>query len=350
MSDHQHDDADTGKVVIDLRICRLPGCGGPRSEVCINNLSFDECPDIIDAPPESEDGVELPTSDKNPGLDIVRLPGGHALGAAACDALLRQRGGIVVGLVAGPEVGKTTLIATLYELLTRRRMAGFGFAGSETLRGYEERCHLARIASNNAKADTPRTPSKDRLSFTHLSVAVDSSRHDLVFSDRSGEHFEKVLDKPSQIAHFEELHRADVLLILVDLVELLRRPHIQTAAIRKLFMAMDQHGIVGESRTFVVGTKADQAVPTPRSTRAAKALASLAADLSKRSHNAHHIEPRMVACRPRKGSNLVGEGIEPLLVEILQPKTAVALSPSEAWPPEPTELDLLMRLYRAKIR
>ena len=338
------EDSDDGEAV-DRRVCRLPGCGGPASGVCINNLSFEECPDVLDVAPRKDDGSRA--SMPHPDRDFVVVPGGHALDAAACDALLRQRGGTVVGLVAGPEVGKTTLIGLMYELLVRRRMATFAFAGSDTLRGYDERCYLARTATNAASADTLRTPAQDKLSFTHLRVASGNARLDVTFSDRSGEHFERVMDQPNEIAGFQELRRADVILLLVDLTELLKEPNLQFSRMRRWTMAMAQNGMLEGKAVLLVGTKADVAVRTPRSRAAGKALGCLADDLSRRTRGVP-ILPRIVACRPRKGSIVVGEGVEALLAEILAPKIREPEAVPEVWPDAPTELDLLMRRYRAR--
>ncbi|AFW01774.1 hypothetical protein BAR24_14885 [Gluconobacter oxydans] len=332
--------------VADRRVCRLSGCGGPCSGVCINNLSFDECPDVLDAVAPEDDRPQ--TLSPRPDRDFVVVPGGHALSANACDALLRQRGGTVVGLVAGPEVGKTTLIGLMYELLVRRRMTAFGFAGSDTLRGYDERCYLARTATNAATADTLRTPAKDKLSFTHLRVACGSARWDLVFSDRSGEHFEEVINQPNGIAEFQELWRADVILLLVDLIELLNEPNLQVSRMRRWTMAMAQNGMLEGKVVFLVGTKADVALQTPGSRAAKRELDGLAADLSKRARGVP-VLPMIVACRPRKGSTIVGEGVEKLLGDILAPRACPKEKVSEVWPIAPTELDLLMLRYREKL-
>ncbi len=331
--------------------CTLPGCGGPRSGVCINNLPFDECPDVVELG-EGEDAGE-PSGAEEPVDTVaqtVGVSGGRSLDAAACDALLRRRGGTVVGIVAAPEVGKTTLISTMYELLHRRRMAGFGFAGSETLRAYEERCHLARLSSDAPAADTQRTKVGAGLQFTHLRIATRSGIQDAVFADRSGELFDKALARPADIDDFVELHRADVVIILVDLVLLTSSTHLTMSAVRRLFMAMDQRGMLEKRRVLLVGTKADVAVPTPRSRKATRELATVAEELNRRAGGRFRIETHVVACRPRRGSTVIGEGLEPLLAAVLEapaPRPAVA---DDSWPSQRSELDQLMRGYRGSRR
>lgn len=331
--------------------CGLPGCDGPRSGVCINNLPFDECPDVIELgeaeDPDEQDGAGEP-SDTVP--ITVNLPGGRSLDAAACDALLRRRDGTVVGIVAAPEVGKTTLISTIYELLHRRRMADFGFAGSETLRAYEERCHLARLSSDAVAADTQRTKVGAGLQFTHLRIATRSGICDAVFADRSGELFDKALARPADIDEFVELHRADVVILLVDLVLLTSSTHLTVSAVRRLFMAMDQRGMLEGRRVLLVGTKADVAIPTPRSRKAARELAAVAEELGRRAGERFRIETHVVACRPRRGSTVIGEGLEPLLSAVLAPLAPSPPVADDSWPPQRSELDQLMRGYRGARR
>jgi len=329
--------------------CRLPGCGGPRSGVCINNLPFEECPDVAPPGEESDETVPDASIEAMP-VPVVPCRGGRSLDAISCDALLRERGGMVVGLVAGPEVGKTTLIATMYELLHRGRMSSFGFAGSETLRGYEERCHLARLSSNGNKPDTQHTPTKAQLSFTHLRIATRNGVKDVIFSDRSGEHFDRVLSRPGEIAGFAELARADVILFLIDLTELVGNQHVPTSCIRRLFIAMDQNALLTGKEVFLIGTKRDIAIPTPRSRRAMTMLEEAAADLTRRSTSGVVVMPYAVASRPRKDSSVIGEGIEQLLAMLLKDKSPLTPPSFHVWPETVTELDLLMRMYRAKSR
>jgi len=278
---------------------------------------------------------------------MIATGGARSLDAAACDALLRARGGTVVGIVAGPEVGKTTMIATMYELVHRGRMKSFKFAGSETLRGYEERCHLARMSSNGAKADTTRTRTADQLSFTHLRLATSSGIKDIIFSDRSGEHFDNVLDRPSEIFKFSELQRADAILLLVDLEQLYKSPHQPKSQVRRLFLAMEQTGLlVGKSVTFV-GTKADLLESPNAAEDARLALTELAAELGRRSSGGLHVASCCIASRAKAGSVRIGEGLEDLLNEILVDDEVSGFMLGTAWPSRVSELDGLMYSFRS---
>jgi hypothetical protein len=346
-------DARTGGLVMvsTTRTCSTPGCGGPESGTCINGLSFDECPNVVDTDETHVNVVELAafvnSSATQASVETMTPTGGaKSLDAIGCDALLRERGGKVVAIVAGPEVGKTTMIAAIYELVHRRRMPGFTFAGSETLRGYEERCHLARLASNKIHPDTPRTRTAAKLSFTHLRLKTSEHFKDVLFADRSGEHFENVLSKPAGIADFAELTRANMIIVLVDLNELLRSPHQPKSQARRLFLAMNQSGLLEGKQIRLVGTKADLMKSEEEKEAARVALYNLAADLRRRVQGNLDLEPLLIAARQGETTQL-GTGLATLLEHILTPSSRPnSFHPGSAWPARKSEADNLMLPYR----
>lgn len=330
--------------------CRVPGCGGPASGVCINNLSFDECPDVVEAPAlpieDTKSESEQPTTPPQKSTAVM-TGGGISLDSTACDRLLRERGGSVIGIVAGPEVGKTTMIAAVYEHVTRGKIDGVQFAGSETLRGYEERCHLSRLTSNGSTPDTVRTRTSAKLSFTHIRIRLDSAMHDVIFSDRSGEHFDNVLDRPHTISEFSELTRADIILLVVDLHAFTLSPHEQTSHLRRMVMAMHGADQLAGKKVRLVGTKADLMQTDAELNKATAELNSLAADLTARAPGTA-ILPVIVASRRGSGPATSGRGFDHIL-DLIRPETINDRDLVENhWPSEPTELDLLMRPYRRK--
>lgn len=335
--------------------CRVPGCGGPASGVCINNLSFDECPDVVSGnasvlgAASETTSVDLDLTSSSIQVAAVLTGGEVSLDAVACDRLLRQRAGIVIGIVAGPDVGKTTMIAALYEHVTRGRIDGIKFAGSETLRGYEERCHLSRFSSNGTRPDTVRTPTSAKLSFTHLRIARGTKVHDVIFSDRSGEHFDNVLNRPRTIAEFSELTRADIILLLIDLNEFQINPHDQISRLRRLIMAMQGANQLTGKIIRLLGTKADLMNSPADLESATTSLAKLASDLSSRTSGVR-IESVIVASRRGSGPASAGEGFDTLFNLLGQTDRSCVEFEEDAWPSSPTELDLLMRPYREQYK
>lgn len=326
--------------------CSLAGCDGPNSGVCINGLSTEECPEILLI--QDIEYTEIPEEIVRSGTDMVVTRGASSLDASSCDALLRERGGIVVGVVAGPEVGKTTMIATIYELLHRGRIPNIIFGGSETLRGYEERCHLARMASNGLFPDTPRTPTSAKLSFTHLRLLTPSGIQDVIFSDRSGEHFDNVLNQPKNIIEFTELARANIILLLVDIEKLLNSPHQLISRTRRLLIAMHEQSLLSGKPVRLIGTKADLAKSQKEVDRAHDLLRGLAEDLRRRVKHQIEIVPLLIATRPRAGTTAIAEGLAELIDEIISEIDSPIIACEPAWPAQPTAMDALMQIYRSK--
>lgn len=307
--------------MIDLAtaICRLPGCGGPVSGVCINQLPFDECPDVIPAvgADEEEEDEVLPTSEA--GSDLVSTGRTGVFSIAEADAFLRANGGVVLAVVAGPEVGKTTLASAIYELLHRGRLEGFGFAGSETIKGLEERCFDARVASDQEKASTLRTPRAAPLIFVHLRIAVPDGREvDVLLSDRSGEHFDRALNAPAEFEDFKETERADAILLLVDGENLVTNHQVEIARLRKLVMALSQAGHLARKTVHLVLTKADLINGEAQLTLIEQRAKVIAEDIQRRSEGTA-VQIHLTACRAKKGQSTFGQGVHGLLKATLPP-------------------------------
>jgi len=78
-------------------------------------------------------GIKLPSADR---LSPV---GRHQ---AVCGVVIS----CVVAIIGPTDAGKTSLIASLYDLLQEGPVAGIGFARSLTLHAFEQACHDARAA------------------------------------------------------------------------------------------------------------------------------------------------------------------------------------------------------------
>lgn len=327
--------------------CRLEGCGGPQSGVCINSLGFDECPDVISLAESEQLTADVPDNqvkhdDQKTTFNGRNFGVGDSLDAAGCDALLRAVGGKMIGIVAGPEAGKTTLIATIYEMIHRGMIEGIGFAGSETLRGYEERCHLARLASNAPKADTHRTPTSATLNFTHLRLSCGHTIGDVIFSDRSGEHFDNVLDMPNEIGSFSELVRADAIWLIVDLHLLSTAKHSITSQMRRLVMAMNEADLLVGKQMVLVGTKADLFVAHQDEENIRGRLNNLAGDLRARVGSDVEISSYVVASRAMPGSTEIGAGFQTLVETLFPESPAAYYESSSATPKNPDTFARLM--------
>ncbi len=124
-------------------------------------------------------------------------------------------------VLAGPvKGGKTTLLTSLYELFQWGSVADQCFSWSVTLPGFEQKCHPARTASDNATAETQRTPYKGPDPYyLHLQTTPISSQYpktDFLFTDVSGEMFDHAINSEDECKLLTFVKRAAHLVLLID--------------------------------------------------------------------------------------------------------------------------------------
>ena len=241
--------------------CKTPGCNAPADR-CIEDLSLEECPNFVVGP--EPDDATLDTQHTAGQQTVVQIGrGGAALSITDANVYMlsvpveRRLG--VIALVGVPDCGKTTLLSSLYEVVRRNVGSDFGFAGSETIRGFEERCHLSRLTSENEMPDTPRTAHE--LQFLHLSVVTRQSdeRIELFMADRRGEQFQDVLDRPELAETLTEVRRGGGVALLLDgghLVDVARR-ELAIAKVHRLAMIIKEQ-LQESAAVQLVVTKVDK--------------------------------------------------------------------------------------------
>ena len=196
--------------------------------------------------------------------NFVELFGGTALRAADAEAVtLRSRTHLVV--LAGAEgSGKTTVVASIYERLSQGPFAGFRFAGSRSLLGFEEVCHLNRLASGGAQPDTQRTIPAEEASYYHLALKAGqdgAQRRDVLLSAVSGELFRMAKDMRDYAERLTYLRRADTIAVLIDgarLAVLEQRTNAQTEAAAILESFLDAKMVGASCRVEFVFSKLDR--------------------------------------------------------------------------------------------
>ncbi len=159
---------------------------------------------------------------------MIDLTGAGALYMGEAEAVVRSCACRLVVLAGPAGSGKTTLAASLYSAFQKGPFAGYRFAGSRTLVGFEERCWLARASSGGRTPDTERTPRGEEMQFLHLQLApidAPSPRNEIMLADLSGEHYSQAVHSLAACQSLPALRRADNLAILIDgaLVADLRR-------------------------------------------------------------------------------------------------------------------------------
>ena len=203
-----------------------------------------------------------PGQSPEPDQRWISLPPAGMLSVADADALLRWRQATLVAVVGERNGGKTTLVTELYERFVRGPFAEALFCHSLSLQGFEEKSFQSRAESGADKPDTPRTSKLDGLRFFHLGLAdaADLRRTDLLISERAGEVYREVRDRPASASELLEVTRAASVAFIVDgerVADDRRRAEV-FASVRNIARAIADTGTLRpEARLQLVTTKCD---------------------------------------------------------------------------------------------
>ena len=276
----------------------------------------------------------------------VSLPPAGMLTVEDADALLRWRDALVIAVVGERNGGKTTLVTELYERFLRGPFADTLFRHSLSLLGFERRSFQSRAESGIPKPDTPRTSKQDGLTFFHLGLADAKELRptDLLLSERAGEVYRDVRDRPAGARELIEVRRARTVVLIVDgerVADDLRRAEA-LASVRNIARAFaDSGAISSEARLQAVTTKCDLL----RGENSAAALEAL--DVFEKSFIEQY-SPRFasatvhrIAARDPDGTLEPGHGLDALLGSWLVPPTNFSV-PALVLPPLVDEFDRLL--------
>lgn len=218
-------------------ICNQAGCPLGSTGECLEG--FDDphrCPHAKPGVVQPKVSTEEVAEDGEVGPaevmeDWLQLPGGYELTIGEAGEVTSRSEACVVMFAGEPDAGKTTLIATIYELLSNDVIDDFRFAGSETILAFERACFPSRIASGNVKPDTMRTR-HPRPRFYHLClrpVAAEGQRKHLLLGDVSGETFRRASDDLAEAKKLHILRRVDAFVLILDGDKLRNRKERQDA-------------------------------------------------------------------------------------------------------------------------
>lgn len=168
--------------------------------------------------PQTAPGTaEHQAADLSPeGPALVELPLGKGLSAQAASAVLREAFTGVILVAGTAKSGKTTLLASLYLLFQKGPFAGYLFAESKTLVGFENRNYFALCASKGVKPKTPRTTISEHLHLQVRREDLSEPVRSLLLCDLSGEDFREAKDSSEACKRLEIIRRADFFVLLVD--------------------------------------------------------------------------------------------------------------------------------------
>jgi Double-GTPase 2 len=203
---------------------------------------------------------------------IHTMESGDAMTVRQIAKICRRRFTPIIFMSGEISSGKTTLIASLHDAFLFGPLAGFRFAGSQTLVAFEERCFESRAKSEGVEPQTPRTRYGNGQQYFHLAVQgvddVDARTRDILFADMSGEFYERSLRSSSEARQLQDLKRAQYLLVLLDGAKLKNsgtRQAVRANALSFLRRCMEEAVLTKQTTIQVLISKWDEVTMLPES-------------------------------------------------------------------------------------
>lgn len=300
-----------GEITCANRDCRVSETGR-----CVEGLELTVCPHYGH---ERADDEELAAEDDGGASGFgLRLPGADTLTLEEASKLLRKRDARVIAIIGPKDSGKTSLIASLYDLFQEGAVGGAEYARSDTLHAFELACHDARAASRRSEPDMERTPLGE-VKFYHLDLAggVAGAGLTLLLGDRAGEEYRLAADDAAGLTSFPEIARADTLTMLVDGQRLLdagARHNLRSEIMMILQALLDGGALRDGQRLVLVLTKFDVIQGSPNRERAEGDFRSLLAQVQRVfSTTFSQIDSCIVAASPKTAAVARGIGVVDML-------------------------------------
>ena len=174
----------------EVKACSQVGCDIRNDGKCLEGLD-QECPHFYwDDNADDDEEIaenESPSVVKKSSTKIEVFKGAE-LSLKEMLSVTQRYPCDFVTILGDLDCGKTTLLATIFDLFQIGQFKKHLFAGSLTQKAFEVRSHLSRMSSGSIKADTERTKTLD---FRILHIAISnfdlSLKKHFLLSDISGE-------------------------------------------------------------------------------------------------------------------------------------------------------------------
>lgn len=174
----------------EVKLCKQVGCEIKNDGKCLEGLDISECPHFYWEDEEGLDVIEEEDDKEEeiPATKMNVLFSGEELSLREICLVTNKYPSELVVILGDLDCGKTTLLATIFDLFQINDFKKYLFAGSLTQKGFEIRSHLSRVTSGGTIPETERTKTLE-FRILHLAIkAVESSKlKHFLLSDISGE-------------------------------------------------------------------------------------------------------------------------------------------------------------------
>lgn len=273
------------------------------------------------------------------------LPSSALLSLEDADQFLCWRDAVIIAIVGERNGGKTTLITEIYGSFLRGSFADVSFCHSLSLLGFERKIFQSRAESGALQPDTPRTSAQDGLRFFHLALSNSSNFHrrDLLISERAGEVYREIRDKPDRAAEMIEARKATVIAFIIDgeRVAAPRKRAEVFASVRHMVRAFTGVGnIAAQARIQLVATKCDL-LEGESMADARNALLEFERSIASMLAGIFDVEMFLTTARDPTSGTKPASGLAPLLRSWLKPLPPVVIN-NQKMPELSDEFDRLI--------
>jgi hypothetical protein len=245
-----------------LKKCKQDSCPVAQDGKCLEGLEPSECPHFYVS--ESGDGSVVSTIETSKKDGEIHLFSGDELLPKEASLITYQHSYTLVGIIGNHDCGKTTLLATIYDMLQEAPIENtFCFTGSYTQIGFEKRSHLSRFESGLNDPTTEHTTNPQitllHLALKRLTELAEPAKH-ILLTDVKGERFEAARKSKSAMAELDLISRCSYILVILD-GKKLADPTEKHATIEQmkwfLKMAIEEKIITSENAVKIVISKWD---------------------------------------------------------------------------------------------
>jgi GTP-binding protein EngB required for normal cell division len=309
-------------------------CSNPQCQVSTTKTCLEGFDDLSDCSSYNGDINTDFISEKDEVVDFdahypeepkgILLPGKDRLSVIEASDMIADHGGSIVALIGQANVGKTTLVASLYQLLQSGAIGDWKFAGSKSLFPLERLCHSSRYHSNRRTPDTPRTSVMEGLSFYHLSLYDNQVNTTNIFlADRAGEAYKNAIDSTESCLQLLEVKCSTVIVLLVNgenLASNVQR-HSERFNATSMLDALKEANIVRIGTNLLITLTKLDLIQEDEQEKVEKELVRIKDHASKLFEQKLKISTLQIAARPEtQGSIKQGHGLDCMLDKVINHK------------------------------